>query len=455
MDEPQPKSPAASNNATVDLTAGGIDEFQLSDDFELDSPDEAESNGPAWDDPQRMDKLLADFQNGSHSEHDRLGEEPSTSEAAHDDTVAADWTPDESMKISPPTDNPRRKKSLVRTLLMTSVGGLMGLALGYYALLWIRGPEIDVLEAGRYLPQVMLPSSFNKPPRQFAAAPVQPQVAERAETPADEPAVPVDEESAKTADTETPPAETPAEQPASFNEPVDATSAAASEAEPTLEAVTADKPAEPATFNEPIAEPMKDEAAAAKINIKGTPTFTAADLTAALQAGKEAESGLVNGNLADSREVARTKGFSYSILADLAQKATFIDAANADEAATLEQETTELFRSALSTPHARAEVAQIVTKWIASPNRRHGGVFFAGEIVGNEAKGSVSEYTVKISEGETLPVLVSPTMAEQLQASTAPLAVVGWIVDKPTDQIEGFTGANTQAIYAGRLIPLE
>jgi hypothetical protein len=35
------------------------------------------------------------------------------------------------------------------------------------------------------------------------------------------------------------------------------------------------------------------------------------------------------------------------------------------------------------------------------------------------------------------------------------VAVVGWIVDKPTDQIEGFTGANTQAIYAGQLIPLE
>ena len=169
MDEPQPKSPAASNNATVDLTAGGPDElqlndeFQLSDDFELDSPDEAESNGPAWDDPQHMDMLLADFQNGSHSEHDHLSEEPCASEAAHDDAVAADWTPDESMKISPPTENPRRKKSLVRTLLMTSVGGLMGLALGYYALLWIRGPEIDVLEAGKYLPQVMLPSSFNKP----------------------------------------------------------------------------------------------------------------------------------------------------------------------------------------------------------------------------------------------------------------------------------------------------
>ena len=163
----------------------------------------------------------------------------------------------------------------------------------------------------------------------------------------------------------------------------------------------------------------------------------------------------MNGNLTDGREVARTKGFSYSILADLAQKATFIDATNAGEVATLEQETTDLFRSALSTPHARAEVAQIVTKWIASPNRRHGGVFFAGEIVGNEAKGTVSEYTVKLSEGETLPVLVSPALAEQLKASTAPVAVVGWIVDKPTDQFEGFTGANTQAIYAGRVIPVE
>ena len=177
---------------------------------------------------------------------------------------------------------------------------------------------------------------------------------------------------------------------------------------------------------------MKDEALLQKINIKGTPTFTVADLPAALQAGKEAESGLVNGNLTDGREVARTKGFSYSILADLAQKATFVDAANAAEAATLRtRNNRSVPQRARHAARTRDEVAQIVTKWIASPNRRHGGVFFAGEIVGNEAKGTVNEYTVKLGGGRITAGARLADTGRATEGLDRPVAVVGWIVDKP------------------------
>jgi hypothetical protein len=449
--EKRETSPA--NHATIDLTVGEDDELHSSDDFELDTPDAAHTAGPAWDDPQHMDKLLADFQNQPHAEsaltsHDSEAPEPAHSESANE------WTPDESMKITPASDQPRRKKSLVRTLLMTTVGGLMGLALGYYALLWIRGPEIDVLEAGKFLPKAMLPSAFNSKPRELAVAPTQPKVEEPAEPATEEPAPVTD--AAKTADnTETTPATESAEKAASFTEPVDVKSAVTPDATGNPVANLVEKPAEPATFDAPSAEPMKQDTAAAKLQVAGAPSFAAADLAAALQAGKEAEAGLVNGNLADGREVARAKGFSYSILADLAQKAIFANPASSAEASTLGQSTQELFRNLLARPHARDEVAQIVPKWITSPNRRQGGVFFAGTVISHESKGTADDLTLKLGEGQTLRVLASPKLAEQLQGSTAPVAILGWIVEKPAQQIEGYTGSSEQAVYAGKLIPLE
>ena len=168
------------------------------------------------------------------------------------------------------------------------------------------------------------------------------------------------------------------------------------------------------------------------MRIKDAPSFTAADVSTALQTAKDAEPGLVNGSMSDGREVAQAKGVSYSKLADLAQKATFIDAGKSpEESAKLEQEADELFRKVLSTAHTREEVAQIVPMWIASPNRRHGGVFFAGSVASHEAKGTVSECSIDLGSGKPLPVLLPAAVGEQLKDSSSPVVVVGWLVDKP------------------------
>ena len=44
---------------------------------------------------------------------------------------------------------------------------------------------------------------------------------------------------------------------------------------------------------------------------------------------------------------------------------------------------------------------------------------------------------------------------QDLQSSTKPVAVVGAIVDKPADEIAGYTGKTPQVVFAKKLLPLE
>lgn len=61
------------------------------------------------------------------------------------------------------TPLPQRKpKSLLRQLLGVFGGGIIGLLLGYYILLWIGGPDMDFLEIGENLPEWAVPASFHE-----------------------------------------------------------------------------------------------------------------------------------------------------------------------------------------------------------------------------------------------------------------------------------------------------
>ena len=161
---------------------------------------------------------------------------------------------------------------------MTAAGGVMGLSLGYYALLWIRGPEGDFLNWSQSLPKAMLPASFSKSSRLLAAAPiVQPEAEELPAEPATEVPEAKADETAKTADTTPIAADAPAEKQATFTEPVERDEGRCSRRRirKPATATTADKPAEPATFDAPLAEPVienaKLETPSEPIHIAGAP----------------------------------------------------------------------------------------------------------------------------------------------------------------------------------------
>jgi hypothetical protein len=59
--------------------------------------------------------------------------------------------------------NPRRgrKPSIIRLLVGIVGGGLLGIFIGAYALLWLRGAEGDLLGIARWLPDAILPPSVH------------------------------------------------------------------------------------------------------------------------------------------------------------------------------------------------------------------------------------------------------------------------------------------------------
>jgi hypothetical protein len=477
------------STATVDISAVGFGSGVEDADFEFDAPTVApEEEAAAWDDSGHMESLLAEAENEPAAEF-TMSDEASEAAEEQDET---DADPDWSAKVTASSllnaRKTRRPRSLVRTLIGTTLGGLVGLAIAYFALLWLRGPDLDFLQVAQYLPKSILPASFSqKSGTLVAAAPVQPAVEPAApDTTADEPADPTEQTPATTeqaampgeqpadataapadsttgeapvATTETQPAAGTGEQPASFNEPVATPPASQSEnnrygekseasAAPTTEPAPLDAvPASPIITESPFTPPTAEP-----IRVANAPTFAVDDVKAALQVAYAAQPKLVAGNLADSKDVAKAKGYGYSMLADLAQKVTFVDAVAAADAL---QQADELFKVSLRDAHTRSELAQIVPRWITAASRKHGGIFLAGSISGAEAKGSVTEASVDLGTRQSLKVLLPPALAEQLATASQPVGVIGWIVDRPAEGVTGYTGDAPQAIFVSRLIPLQ
>jgi hypothetical protein len=372
--------------------------------------------------------------------------------------AAEAWAPDPSMQVMPGVGEPRRKRSIVRTMLFTVFGGVVGLALGYYALLWLRGPEVDFLEVAKYLPKAALPPSFQTTANKPAVRPAPSMIDDLAA--AEKKNEPAPETKEQPAATEPPAAkEAPAEKQAAFTTPAEPPKTAAPTddryATPPAKAEAPAAPHEPAPLEAPPAKSLAESGPKSwPIKISGAPSFTTDELAASLQGAKDARPALVTGNFNDGNEVKRAKGASYAAMADLAQKSLFVGSSLAD-ANKLTEQVDNLFRTTLLDAHTRDEVAQIAPMWIASTHRKHGGVFFAGSVTHQEAKGSVVECTVDLGGGKSLVVLTSPAAVQQLAASAKPVGVVGFIVDKPTEKVQGYTGTAAQAVYAPGLLSLE
>jgi uncharacterized Zn finger protein (UPF0148 family) len=75
---------------------------------------------------------------------------------------------DASIVVAPPPR--RRKRSALRMLVGTALGGLLGLGAGYYLLMFLLGPTGDFLQIAKYLPQQVLPASFGRPATRIASA---------------------------------------------------------------------------------------------------------------------------------------------------------------------------------------------------------------------------------------------------------------------------------------------
>jgi hypothetical protein len=320
-----------------------------------------------------------------------------------------------------------------------------GLAIGYFALLWLKGPSADFLQVAKYVPQKLLPASFVSAPlrEESALAPPPATVADTAPEPT------MEDSGNVPASFETP-AKSPVNDRPAGNENRDAAPSSTQGATLANSKNGAPSTSEPRRFAAPNAASLAGEDA----QIVGAPLYTVAEFATTLAQAQKAQSGLITGDLSDAA-VRREKGMSYAKLCDLAQVVTFCDDASAgDRLSELRRDADEVFKTVLATPHAQSEVAQIASIWISSPHRQHGGVFLAGTIHGGDAAGDTYEYQLDTEAGGDLK-LVLPRPLDARVAAGHPVGIVGSIVDNPASKVSGYTGNSPRVIWVHDVIPLE
>jgi hypothetical protein len=334
-----------------------------------------------------------------------------------------------------------RKRSPLRSLVGVVLGGVVGLAAGYYLLLVLGGPEADALRLAQYVPSRLLPASFHSAPTAGETTTPAP--------PADRPvvAVPQSRESAEVPARFVTPVEPSREMAADDRYATDrvATGAVPS-GTPTAESI----PIEPPPFDEPAAVPL----ATAEPHVTGAPSYTIDQLRSALDSARQAKAGLVDGDLSDPA-MRRTKGTSYTRFCELAESLTYVEADSAsDQLAPLRQESEQLVAQALADAHTRSEVAQIAAIWLTSPNRRSGGVMLAGRVIGRSTLGDVDECQLDTDQGSSLTILLPARSARMLDATGQQVGIIGAIVEAPGKHVSGYTGAAPKAVWVCSVQPL-
>lgn len=423
-----PQQPVERGGATVEFSPDALS--AADDDFELVGPSATPQKTRPWDDSEHMERLLADVDpNSLEPVAPVIHQSATPAGISYGEDDAASWM------MSHPPRSPR-KRSVVRTLATTVVGGLFGLGIGYCAWLWAVGPRGDFMEVAQYLPSAMLPSSFQQIPVQIthdttAAPPSEaetasepkPEVQARFETEADAPKA-VSPDSITDERYGSAPA-TPSSEPPKFEEP-------------------------------PVVSPLGETASVPPVHaVADAPTYKADELAVALRVAQDAKAGLVTGDLGDSKAVQQTKGRSYASLCELAEKLTFVDTSSrADYVTALSHDAERLFREILSDAHTRGEVARIAPIWTSSANRHIGGIFFAGDLTALPGQ-EIIEGQVDLGGGTSIPVLLSKELASHLEGAGKPMGVVGSIIVDPAKRVTGYTGKAQQVVWVHSLIPLE
>jgi hypothetical protein len=282
----------------------------------------------------------------SYSEED---EEP-TVKFAGDQTISSLSSipqPDDDEKSSPAvrTDTTpslkKRKRSLLRTLASASLG-VVGIPLGLYALLWLRGPEGDMLHVAQYLPSFMLPSGFDEPefdhsPTLLVEESAQDDTAERGET--------------EQAISNESPNETPYEEVA--------------DAEPIIheDAAVAPASAELPTYQGPTFEAVEP-----------------AEFSELLLAAQQTAPQLSEGDL-ETKESVASKGQAYMALARLADKMSFLSQSLPTTAGIASAQAAEnLFETMLSNSIVQRDIPQIALRWWQYADRPSRGIVLVGEV---------------------------------------------------------------------------
>lgn len=228
----------------------------------------------------------------------------------------------------------KNTRSPLRTLVSASLG-VVGIPLGLYVLLWLRGPAGDMLNIAQYLPSFMLPSEFNE----FDSGMHEQIVREPPSTSND------NSPEVLAADSMPAELETPTERP-----------------------ILQDRAVSPAS--------------AEQVAYEG-PTFALVDATEfneSLAAAQQITSQLTRGDL-NSKESVASKGQAYMALARLADKCAFLNqpGRTATDIASA-RAAVQLFHTILDDETVQRDLPQIALRWWQYADRPSPGFVLIGTV---------------------------------------------------------------------------
>lgn len=374
---------------------------------------------------RRRDDLLTEFR----GETDDLAQLTATSSELRELDAEAEFADEElvadPLDGAPPDEElpldlrtaPRRKRrpAGVRTLVGAVGGGALGLLLGAYGLLWLKGPAGDFAGLSQWLPPAMLPASMQS----------------MADADADDAAASeergnFDEASPEIATAEQPPRRDAAVTPAAAVEPVLADSPSLGE------------PTPPAGWStSPVVGDLRD-----------VKFYSAADLDELLDAADAAHRQFLAGDLA-RQESWSTMGPAYMTLAALAERFTLTDPADfGNELVTTQVAAKNIFRGAVGNPARRTDLGTIAARWLQHERRQNNGVLLIGRVRDLRPSGKWTEYVVDVPLGEN--TVAANVLMDSVEFSIGDeVAVAGAIVPRPQEQLAEYTGEASQVVVAG------
>jgi hypothetical protein len=374
-----------------------------------------------------------DLDEAAYDEADEEGYDDET-----DDELAGDESPRRRHGefVLRPSPKRRARSSTVRTLVGIVGGGFAGLLLAGYALIWLRGPQVDVFHMADWLPEVMLPASMQS----SIAVPVgddEPNDEHLADMPDRGEEAATDNSLASDISAPASVVDDPAVTPANH------TSQAAADANP-AEDVASSSPA-PTTRSREYwpATPIVGDVNAAKL-------YSLDELTEAVVPAEDAARKFLAGDFV-SAESQKAMGHAYIKLCAVAERYTLT---NPDDYGS-HLFTQQLLgkgplQSVAGSVARRGDLARIAAKWWSYPKRQNQGIVVVGRVKEVHPQGDWTEATLDV-EGVDPPLAIPVLMDGPRFTTGSEVAVAGVIVAKPEQQIEGYQGSNEQVVVGGYL----
>ena len=401
-------------------------------DFHMDPPSEA----PATPESVPAEKVseAKELFHSATPENVEIPEVPvQEPQIALSDVKSAEIKHSESTKEIEPMKSPHRGNSLVRLATVFSMFGLMGLVLGQYGLLWLRGPSADYLGLTKVTPGFLMPSASS----QLLAPQITP-VEHLAESPPAEQAIEEDTAINELL-AEKPPEPLPAEQLS--EQPTEPSPLNAVFQDEAVTPTGADLPAEP------IEQPV----------VLLPPTNTSPQEFASLfQAANQSVSSLQQGALTtqSSVQVKNLKGQAYMALCRLAERVDFVMATpQSAEDANLAEQAQSLLRRLADDVTVRADLAYIAGKWWGYERRPSSGIVLVGRINEVRSQGRISLCQLQLegaSSAQAIPVVFAGSSPERGQL----LAIMGAIATSADQSFAEHFPDTLQAVVSHLAIDL-